>query len=353
MAMSLYYVSPGSGNDTTGDGTIGTPWATVQKALNTITRNATDGDQINIQSGAADTLTATLSLATYGTPTAAAPLVIRGYTSAAGDGGQGVISGAATYQVINGGGVTHWIDMRLYNSGAAKVASLSDGSRMVRCQVDTSTVATDILTMGNGCWLINCRLYDSQVTVGSLTLVYGCYFRSDGTGLVGSNSGVMFLHNLVRLTGTGGNGIWPVYPGNIINNTVDHAGTSTNAKGIVLGNSAGRGHQVVMNNLITNFSGSGAIGISDLYNAPILVANNAFYNNTTNYSLATAAIEQFGDISLSSSPYVDRANEDYRITDSLLLQTGWPQTIAGKAHRPDVGAYEAAIYRRVARILGG
>ena len=58
MASTLtnYYVDPGSGSDVTGTGTVGSPWASVQHALDNITRDATNGDQINIKAGTADVL---------------------------------------------------------------------------------------------------------------------------------------------------------------------------------------------------------------------------------------------------------------------------------------------------------
>ena len=89
MASTLtnYYVDPGSGSDVTGTGTVGSPWASVQHALDNITRDATNGDQINIKAGTADVLSSPLTLATYGTTSATAPLSFRGYTSAAEDGG--------------------------------------------------------------------------------------------------------------------------------------------------------------------------------------------------------------------------------------------------------------------------
>ena len=86
-----YFVDPSGGDDITGDGTIGTPWQTVQHALDTITRNTTHGDQINVKAGADDVLSSDLVLTTYGTPAYPAPLIIRGYTTAAEDGGVGVI----------------------------------------------------------------------------------------------------------------------------------------------------------------------------------------------------------------------------------------------------------------------
>ena len=72
-------------------GTALLPFHTVQGALDLTTRNATDGDRINVKAGTADTLNATLSYTTYGTPVSGAILIIQGYTSTAGDGGIGEI----------------------------------------------------------------------------------------------------------------------------------------------------------------------------------------------------------------------------------------------------------------------
>ena len=95
MAITNYYVDPAI-NANSGTGTLGDPFGDLQYALNTITRNATDGDRINIKAGTAEVMAAAISLTTYGTPAQAAPLIFQGYTSAQGDGGIGEIN--------NGGG---------------------------------------------------------------------------------------------------------------------------------------------------------------------------------------------------------------------------------------------------------
>lgn len=90
MAITEYYIDPAI-DANSGTGTIGDPFGDLQYALDTVTRDGTNGDRFNVKAGTAEVLTAALSLATYGTPTEAAPLVIQGYTSAAGGdaGGRG------------------------------------------------------------------------------------------------------------------------------------------------------------------------------------------------------------------------------------------------------------------------
>ena len=68
-----YYIDPG-GNDTTGDGSIGTPWATWAKALATVT---TAGDTIHVNAG---TYTETTELGAYAVASLSAGVSIEGPT---------------------------------------------------------------------------------------------------------------------------------------------------------------------------------------------------------------------------------------------------------------------------------
>jgi len=94
MATTQTYVDYGSGSDATGDGSIGTPWKTLQYAFDHLTRDTTDGNQVNLKAGTAHVNSAALDLATLiagGALSTTAPLIIRGYTSAANDGGMAEI----------------------------------------------------------------------------------------------------------------------------------------------------------------------------------------------------------------------------------------------------------------------
>ena len=66
-ALTQYYVDPAI-NANSGTGTIGDPYGDLQYALNTLTRDPTDGDQINVKAttlvelrGILDSLTARIT----------------------------------------------------------------------------------------------------------------------------------------------------------------------------------------------------------------------------------------------------------------------------------------------------
>ncbi|MBK9219293.1 MAG: hypothetical protein IPL70_13265 [Uliginosibacterium sp.] len=154
-APSQYYVDYGAGNDTTGNGTSGTPWKTIQTAVNTVTRDATNGDQININAGTAQVLAAALSLTTYGAPGATSPLILRGYTASSGDGGVGEIdcngtsmfaSSSLRYIVLS--------DLKIHNFGNNNGVYLSSYTEN---------------------YAVNCEIYKGASSPTSKTLVYLAY----------------------------------------------------------------------------------------------------------------------------------------------------------------------------------
>lgn len=70
--MSLYYCSASTGNDSTGNGTLATPWLSVKKALQTITPSGS-GDTIYMAPGTDRTV-----ISVTITPTAASPITVIG-----------------------------------------------------------------------------------------------------------------------------------------------------------------------------------------------------------------------------------------------------------------------------------
>ena len=145
-----------------GTGVIGIPYATTQHALDFTTRDATDGDQFNIKSGTDDVLGVNpLTLTTYGTPTATAPLVFRGYNTAADD----IVYGVQTaLGGIDGDGspviaefskdFIHFIDLHLHNAGSSTIINLDNDSSVVNCEVNNTSgtaIAGDLDTCVKGC----------------------------------------------------------------------------------------------------------------------------------------------------------------------------------------------------------
>jgi len=277
MAITQYYVSPASGNDTTGNGSSGTPWATVQKALNTITRNATDGDQINVQAGGTDTLSAALSLATYGTPTAAAPLIIRGYTSAANDGGIGVISGGGNYAVLSNYALDHvyLLDLHLTNAGSNFVVQLHDYCAIVNCEIDTnggdvySCVQLTGLSRIERCYVHDAAAHGIKLTGAGQALynyVEDCGDAATKYQISLEGVGAQARENVCRAPATA-SGIYANSYGGVVSGNTIRSATNGAGKGL---NVAGVSNLTLINNVIEGFSGAGGTGIT--FNAAAVCA---------------------------------------------------------------------------------
>ncbi len=169
MAITQHYVDP-SINANSGTGTIGDPYGDLQYALDTVTRDSTNGDQFNIKSGTAEVLTATLSLTSYGTPASNAHLIFSGYTSAANDGGIGIIDGDGSYPALSMPRYVDVKDLELRNSGANTIAggNNKDYNTMTNCIIHENSGATYGVVGWN---LSGCHFYE----IGATTAVAACH----------------------------------------------------------------------------------------------------------------------------------------------------------------------------------
>ena len=131
-APTDYFTNFSTGTDDAAAGrgdSAGDPWKTVQHAADTITRDSTNGDRVNVDDTAADTTTAPLDLTTYGSPgNLNTPFIVEGMTDAAGDGGIGDLDGGGSNAIINDANVDAVIfkNMRLHNCGSASVATVDN-----------------------------------------------------------------------------------------------------------------------------------------------------------------------------------------------------------------------------------
>lgn len=282
-APKEYYVDPAAGNDTTGNGTIGTPWKSVQKALNAITRDATNGDRINLKAGSPDVLGAALSFATYGLGAPTAPLIFQGYASAAGDGGVGAIDGAGSYAISAGNIYTFYRDLKLGNCGSAAVVNVggaTSSSHMINCEV-YGTSGNGIVS-GNNCYVDGCYIHDIggigfSAIGGSICL--RSHFSNGAVDMTAciSGSATFAAYNTFDIDGaTNAIVITSLY--NLIqhNSILSASGTGT---GIISSSSVG---QLFEHNLIEGFSGVGGRAIYTSVNnyEGIVCKNNSFFNNT-------------------------------------------------------------------------
>ena len=314
------YVDPSIASDS-GSGTVGDPYGDVQYALDTITRDSTNGDRINIKSGTDEVLGASLSLSTYGTPSVGAPLILQGYDSSAGDGdwdagtGIGGISGNGSYTMFASSNLDYiWLrHLHCHNTGSSAIIDLDNNIRIYECEFNNTT--------GNGVdidassTIVNCKLHD----IGNVGIRL---YNATNAAAVGN-----YLTNGTKSFSTA------IYTGNQHNrverNIVSVDGSSdgislagivdTCANNTVYSSSAnGTGIQIISNNdyaivLKSNYVEGFNIGIDtsaiSTYSLPVLT-NNAVYGANTNYDTTGEAVLVEDDNESLSSSGIDKSGAD-------------------------------------------
>lgn len=333
-APTAYYIDPAIAANS-GSGTIGDPYGDVQYALNTVTRDATNGDVFHVKAGTAEVLAATLSLATYGTPTAAAPLCFAGYTSTAGDGGIGEISGAGTYPIFNSSTLDyiHFTDMKLGNTGSAQLIRLDDGCIFTRVWFHTCSAgnvvradASEFISCrwsgitGSGAVFLqlrNGRVSRSYFDMGT-TNGWGVFHEFGGQPIVEFNRFLMG-HVSAKAVVTDGS----ADQGIIRNNSVFNSAAGTTSAFDLAGL-----HWHVVNNLVEGQSGAGGVGIA-VTGMVLHYSGNGFYNCTTTKSGAATLTDEDNE-SLGSSPFADAAAGDFTpVNVGNVLAGAWPTSIPG------------------------
>lgn len=321
------YVDPNIAG-ASGAGSIGDPYGDIQHALDTITRDGTNGDRINILAGTDEILGAALTLATYGTPAVEAPLIFQGYTSAAGDGGVGGISGAATYSIIASTTIdaVSFIDMHLHNTGSNVMVQTNDYWIFINCEFDNG---------GDG-------------TNGALDMdryghVFNCYFHNiSGPGVYGLyativqfsafENGASDFTQAIYLNGGGGSAYYNVIDIDGSSDGILGGSDSMRIEFNSIYSTAGTGQgidltgnvqtAVITNNIVEGFSGVGGIGIQVQAAADVdIYGFNTFFNNTTASTLSGDIHVNLGNNQTLSgagnSPFIDAANDDFRVKPSV------------------------------------
>jgi hypothetical protein len=344
MALTEVYVDP-SIAASSGTGSIGDPYGDVQYALDTQSRDITNGDRFNIKAGTDEILAAALDLSTYGTPTETAPLKFQGYTSAAGDGGIGGISGNGTYAIITSAtlGRIYFEDMHLHNCGSATIVTLDDSNYFVNCEIDNTTGNGIILDNSN--IVLNCYIHNvgtQGIKVDSYNIIGNCHFENETNDFtraleIGITS--LAINCSFDLDGSS-EGIYLRRAGAYaIGNTVYCNG------GTGVGITASVTNHIVLNNYVEGFSGVGGVGIGHLSSADemSIYGHNYTYNNTTNYNILGAVFIDFGNnTALGGTGLTDAANDDFT-ANTLLKALAYPTANwAGLAVRSylDVGALQ-------------
>lgn len=344
MAITQYYVDPAiAGNS--GTGTIGDPFGDLQYALDGVGRNAVDGDQFNIKAGTAEILAASLTLATYGSPTAAAPLILRGYTAAAGDGGMGE---------IDCGGFTMWAstydfiimaDLEMHTFGDTDGIYLDDNITLFRCEIHkgaSTPNAKALVRLDSNALVVGCYLHDPGTsgmcvrTPGSDSFIAYNYIIQSSAAYAIIIAFASVIGNVILCTSAAGYGIAVNNSGVVIGNVIYHTAAGT-LSGIRL--TSVTSYMLVLSNIVVGFSGVGGSGIysnSDVFP----VGYNAFYNNSAAYSISGKKFIDLtaSDVTLDADPFTSADSGDFSLTaaaKTTLASKGFPTAYLG-AHASTV-----------------
>jgi hypothetical protein len=314
-----YYVDPAI-NANTGSGTIGDPYGDLQHALNTVTRDATNGDQFNVKAGTSEVLSSALSFTTYGTPTATAPCIIRGYTSAANDGGIGVVSGGGSVACINNSSLGHikLIDMRFTDCDSNAVITLGNPTLILNCEVDTSTGVGISITAGSviGCFIHN--IGGNGVMAGG-NIMFNTFrneTNSFSSAVQAQASGSNVSFNLFDLSGPSHGITFNASSIAVLFNSIfSNGGTGTGIRNHNTSNT----QSVIINNTVEGFSGAGGNGIVVAAQNADIVGYNMLYNNTTNMNVSGDSNADLGNNDvLGSSPFTNATSDDFDPIAGLL-----------------------------------
>jgi len=325
---------------TQADGTTSLPWRSVQGAFDLITRDSTNGDQVNISDAAVQVLAASLTLTTYGTPAERVPLVLRGYTSAANDGGMAEIDCNGATMWVSDYDYVYLIDLEAHSGGNNGLVHLDDNCAAIRCYFHagvSSPVSKACLDLNMNATVVGCRIgaygtgVGQEITLGSNSRALGNYVISHFFGIY--VAGGEALDNIVYCPGnTSGIAINTNYH-HVRGNAV-YAETGNTGSGIYLYTADIRLGSLIENNVLVNFSGVGGKGIALRNNEVLLRGANAFYNCTANYADVHDMHYDLTslDVALAADPFTDAANGDFSLTEAAkaaLRSLGWPASYLG------------------------
>ena len=317
MAITEYYVDP-SLDSNTGTGTIGDPFGDLQFGLDTVTRDATNGDRFNIKDSATEVIVSSLDFSLYGTASPAAPLRFEGYTSAAGDGGIGRMS--TTSFIVNNQNYDNvtFTNLEMFGDGTNSLLfQLDDNIGFFNCEIYGTSIVGSLISIDNDCYVYNCHLHDfgRNAIIALLNArIYNNYIDSKSGVPVSTLNRCIFIdsddgivaNNIINCNSESHRGIYldsGVDYTKVTNNSI--LGTANNTvSGIdTFGTSIS---SIITNNLVEGFSGIGGQGVSFGNLDPVIFRNNAFFNNTIDFPAfptGSQIVNSFGNESLIASPF--------------------------------------------------
>jgi hypothetical protein len=342
------YVDPSIAGDS-GNGAIDNAYGDLEYAIEQTTFDATNGTRVNIKAGTDEVLVAELTVAMANTtttaawvPTETAPVVFQGYTTAAGDRGVGGISGGGSVAVITSTtqDFVYFVDLHLHSTGSADILTLDNNNGVIRCELDNTTGSA--INFDNANIITECYIHNIGgvgIDVGTSSAILHNYLEN-GTNdftsaiVVAVSSSTVVYRNIVKVDGTT-DGILVGESCTIMHNSVwSNGGTGQGIR--AKGNNISI--QIVTNNIVEGFSGTGGIGFDfgTSFGTNVSIrqyGGNASYNNETHFdTVGDYVIDNIGDNEiLTSSPFVDAANGNFAPVDTGHVKEGsLPDNFAGQ-----------------------
>lgn len=333
--MATYYVKT-TGNDTTGDGSEGNPWATPGK----LAASMADNDLGYVQSGTYNLSTTTPGAGGPMTFPSGARVRIEGYETTAGD---GCPTGGRPVLHANGNAPTQMV---LF------AGDFDDSQVLAHFAVNGDSQTTNgVVGNANGMrWTscVNVLVQDCNGTHG-FTLVHAvsCYsFSNSGIGF--SNCQTEFCVSKAN----GGDGFDMVAAECsainciAIGNTIgfDAASYHVMSNCVAYGNSSD-GFELSFDSKCVNCiaEGNGAYGFDDATATSALLVNCASYNNTTARSSNTP--HDISAVTLSGSPFTNAAGDDFTLNNTAGAGAACRNAgigVYGQSVIPSIGATEPA-----------
>lgn len=344
MALSQIYVDPSIGTDT-GLGTLVDPFGNIEYGIVQTTFDVNNGTQINVRDRGVNVIIADLivsfndvSVSIAWVPSVTAPILVRGYSHAAGDSGRGKISGGNLVSIADSNaaqgnvnfGFLHFIDMDLYDVGANRVVYLNDHCTVMRCHVWGSTQSSGYLVQLDNYGLIHSsRIRTAGAAAGAYYVDSGtmvAFNRLDGRGGTANTlcyqytSTFAYRNIIICAPDRNSNGLTLINGSYGIQNSVYCSGGSLGTGILATQNTQGA---PVVGNLVQGFNGVGGAGIA-VGNYMRTVHGNAVFDCTEAYEFT--GIDEFivfGDNEiLTASPFTDAANGDFSPVDIGSVREG-------------------------------
>lgn len=352
-APTEIYVDPSIAGDS-GAGTVGDPYGDLEWAIEQATFDTTNGNRVNVKNGTDETLAAVINTAMADTgtsiawaPTATAPLIFQGYTSAAGDGGVGGISGGGSIAIFTADNFIHFRDMHTHNCGSAAILTLDSKCSIVGCEVDNTSGSGIVMDTGNstcgGNYIHNVGGFGIKHNTGAVWDNYLANGSNDFSEAIQVRGNCAVTGNIISIDGAS-KGIRLIADGNLVqfNSVLSAGGTGTGIE------SDTESAIVISNNLVEGFSTSAGKGIDLSSSSEVQYAfNNAAFNNVTDYANASDGDSDWpaarDNESLGATPFAKSGSDTFanRFTYFAPVDTG---NVQGGAYpsgaRRDKGAVQ-------------